>query len=547
MDRKAILINSVMGSLMASMTMSALVIALPAIFRGVGVDPLSPEGFTAMFWLILVYPFVVAISVAIIGRISDMWGKGRAFTVGAVLFTIASLLLGIAPGKGSVALYQLIIYRVLQAIGGSLMFSNSAAIIADVFPPSERGFAQGIIGISFGAGSILGLLIGGVLAVVDWRWVFLVNVPIGAINVLWAYRVVYNVSPGVGRVVVDVPGVAALASSLFLILLGLVFAMLPYGDSLVGWGNPLVWALIAAGLVLLAAIVPIERRAATPIFRLDLFKIRQFSFGVLSAFFLFMAQGANIFVLSLLLQAIYLPLHGIPYEDTPFWAGVYLIPSSIASAAFAPIGGKLLNKLGARVVATVGAVLMAIGFELLAALPMSFSYALFAGIIFLIGMGSGLFMSPNLVSILSSVPSNLRSTASGVRASLQNIGTLMSFAIFMTLIVIGSSAALAPSIRSALIGAGLTAQQADELLAIPPAFALFAAFLGYNPIATLAKMTGASIQPAIYAKITEPQFFASAIAPAMGLGFNYAYHLAAALALMAALLSYFRGREIFIE
>jgi MFS family permease len=536
-----------MGSLMASMTMSALVIALPAIFRGVGVDPLSPEGFTAMFWLILVYPFVVAISVAIIGRISDMWGKGRAFTVGAVLFTIASLLLGIAPGKGSVALYQLIIYRVLQAIGGSLMFSNSAAIIADVFPPSERGFAQGIIGISFGAGSILGLLIGGVLAVVDWRWVFLVNVPIGAINVLWAYRVVYNVSPGVGRVVVDVPGVAALASSLFLILLGLVFAMLPYGDSLVGWGNPLVWALIAAGLVLLAAIVPIERRAATPIFRLDLFKIRQFSFGVLSAFFLFMAQGANIFVLSLLLQAIYLPLHGIPYEDTPFWAGVYLIPSSIASAAFAPIGGKLLNKLGARVVATVGAVLMAIGFELLAALPMSFSYALFAGIIFLIGMGSGLFMSPNLVSILSSVPSNLRSTASGVRASLQNIGTLMSFAIFMTLIVIGSSAALAPSIRSALIGAGLTAQQADELLAIPPAFALFAAFLGYNPIATLAKMTGASIQPAIYAKITEPQFFASAIAPAMGLGFNYAYHLAAALALMAALLSYFRGREIFIE
>ncbi|MEL9991580.1 MAG: MFS transporter [Thermoproteus sp.] len=545
--RRAILFNSVLGSFMASMNMSALVIALPAIFRGIDVDPFSPLGFVAMLWLILSYPFAVAVLVAIIGRISDMYGKGRAFTLGTIIFTVASLLLGLTPGNGNAAVAQMIAYRILQGVGGSFMFSNSAAIIADVFPPRERGFAQGLVGISFSAGSLTGLLVGGLLAVVDWRLVFLVNVPFGVLNALWSYRVVYNISPGVGKVFVDWAGTITLAAGLLLLLLGLAFSMIPYGNSMMGWSNPLVWAMLSAGLTLIVAVVPLERRAKTPMLRLDLFSIRQFSFGVLSAFLLFIAQGANVFVLSIFLQAVYLPMNGMPYELTPLWAGIYLIPSSIASAVFAPIGGKLVNRLGARAVATIGAALMGIGFELLAALPLTFHYALFALIVALIGAGSGLFMSPNLVSILSSVPSNLRSAASGVRAMMQNVGSLLSFAIFMTLIIAGSASALTPAIQQALLNAGVPAVTAQLLLSTPPVVAFFAAFLGYNPLGTLISLNHVQLSQDVYAEITKPQFFASAIAPALVDGFHYAYHLAAALAFIAALLSALRGKEVFIE
>ena len=548
MDHKrSILFNSVLGSFMASMNISALVIALPAVFRGINIDPFSPLGFIAMLWLILSYPFAVAVLVAIIGRISDMYGKGRAFTLGSIVFTTASLLLGLTPGSGAVAVYQMIAYRVLQGIGGALMFSNSAAIIADVFPPSERGFAQGVVGISFAAGSVTGLLVGGLLAVVDWRLVFLVNVPFGILNILWSYKVIYNVSPGTGRVQIDWLGAAILAAGLFLILLGLALSTVPYGGHMLGWSNPLVWTSLIVGLALVATLIPIERRVRTPMLRIDLFSIRQFSLGVFSAFLLFMAQGANVFVLSIFLQAVYLPMNGMPYELTPLWAGIYLIPSSIASAVFAPIGGKLVNRLGARTVATLGAALMGVGFELLSSLPLNFHYALFASIISLIGAGSGLFMSPNIVSILSAVPSSLRATASGMRAMVQNIGTLLSFAVFMTLIVVGSASALAPSIYNALIGAGVPPSVAQLLLSTPPIVAFFAAFLGYNPMGTLVSLNHVQLSPSVYAEITKPQFFANAIAPALLDGFRYAYHLAAALAFIAAVLSALRGKEVFVE
>ena len=545
--REAILFNSVLGSFMASMNISALVIALPAVFRGIGIDPFSPLGFMSMLWLILAYPFTVAVLVAIAGRLSDMYGKGRAFTLGAAVFTAASLLLGLTPGTGAAAALQMIAYRALQGVGGALMFSNSAAIIADVFPPHERGFAQGIVGISFSAGSLTGLLAGGALAVIDWRLTFLANVPFGVLNALWSYKVMYRVSPGTGKVVVDWVGAAVLATALFLLLMGLALSTVPYDGHALGWSAPYVWALLAGGAALIAALIPLERRARTPMLRLDLFSNKQFSFGVFSAFLLFLAQGANVFVLSIFLQAVYLPMGGMPYELTPLWAGIYLIPNSVASAVFAPIGGKLVNRLGARSVATAGAALMGMGFEMLSALPLSFHYALFAAIVALIGAGTGLFMSPNLVSILSAVPSSTRAAASGVRAMLQNIGTLLSFAVFISLIVAGSAAALGPSIYNALVGAGVPPDSARLLLSTPPVVAFFAAFLGYNPMATLASLNHVQLGGAVYAAITRPQFFADAVAPALIDGFHYAYHLAAAFAFAAALLSALRGREVFVE
>jgi MFS family permease len=545
--REAILVNSFLGSLMASMTMSAIIIALPDILRGIGVNPMSPLGFASMMWLMFSYPLMVAVAVPIVGRLSDMYGRGKMFTIGDAIFTVMSTLLGIVPGYGSVAVAQMIAYRFVQGLGGSMMFTNSAAIITDVYPPHRRGVAMGIVSIAFSAGSIIGLVVGGVLAVVNWRLVFLVNTPIGIASTAWAYVTVYRLPLGLRRVRVDYLGASMLAASLVLLLLGITFGMLPSGNSMMSWGSPMVLGLIGGGLLLMALLIPVEMRTGEPILKINLFRIRPFTFGVLSALFLFLAQGANIFVLSLLLQAIYLPMHGVPYSETPLLAGIYLIPSSIANAVFAPVGGRLINRFGARVVSTIGAVLLGVSFELLTLLSLNFNYTLFAADLFLMGTGSGLFQSPNLVSIMSSVPQEDRSAASGLRASMQNIGLLMSFAVFLTLILVGSATALSTSISSALIKVGVPSDVVSELTRIPPAYALFAAFMGYDPMKFLMSQAGVDLPGSVYAAVTKPTFFPSAIAPAMATGFIYAYHIAAIMAFTAAVFSYLRGREHIVH
>lgn len=537
------MVNSFIGSLMASMTMSAIVIALPDILRGIGVNPMSPLGFTTMLWLMFSYPLIVAVAVPIVGRLSDMYGRGRMFTIGDAIFTVLSTLLGLTPGYGPVAAMEMIAYRFIQGLGGSLMFTNSAAIITDVYPPHRRGLAMGIVGIAFSAGSIVGLVIGGVLAVINWRLVFLVNTPIGIFSTIWAYLTVYKLPFGMKKVKIDYLGALMLTASLVLLLLGMTFGMLPSGSSMMSWGNPVVIGLMSGGALMLLLLILIETRISEPMLKIELFKIRPFTFGVLSAFFLFLAQGANVFVLSLLLQAIYLPMHGIPYSETPLMAGIYLIPSSIANAVFAPVGGRLINRFGARVISTLGAVLLGVSFEILTTLSLNFNYTLFAADLLLMGAGAGLFQSPNLVSIMSSVPSEDRSAASGLRSSVQNIGLLMSFAVFLTLILVGSASSLSSALNSALIKVGVPADVAAKLTNIPPAYALFAAFMGYDPIKFLMSQVGVSITGPAYDAVTKPSFFPSAISSAMANGFTYAYHIAAIMAFIAAVFSYLRGRE----
>ncbi|BDR91542.1 MFS transporter [Vulcanisaeta souniana] len=545
-QRRAVLINAFLGALLGSMNVSSVVIALPAILRGIGLSINSSIGFMIMSWIMFAYPLVMAITVALIGRLSDMYGRGRVFTIGDIVFTLSSLLLGLTPGYGTIAGIQMVAYRFIQGLGGAMMFGNSAALITDVYPPERRGVAQGIVGISFSAGSVFGLVVGGLLATINWRWVFLFNAPIGIISIIWAYRSVYRLPAGFTKAKIDWIGASLLTISLVLLLMGLMLSMMPYGGSSLGWGNPMVWVLLGVGGVLFASLFIIEARITEPMLRVKLFRIKQFTYGVVSSLFLFLAQGANVFVLSLLLQAIYLPLHGIPYADTPLWAGIYLIPSSIANAIFAPVGGKLLNKFGARVVSTIGAVLLGISFELLTLLPITnFSYVWFAVILFIMGIGSGLFQSPNLVSILSAVPPTERSAASGLRSAMQNIGLLMSFAIFLTLILAGASTTLTQSIYNALISAGVQPSYAAKLTSIPPVYALFAAFLGYDPIETMITQAGISLPPSVFSNIDKLTFFPSAIAQAMSVGFYYAYHTAAVLAIVAAVFSYLRGREVF--
>lgn len=386
---------------------------------------------------------------------------------------------------------------------------------------------------------------------INWRLVFLINAVVGSIGTYWSYKVVYKLSPGSSSVKVDWGGAVLLAAALVSVLTALNLGMLPYGDQPLGWGgNPLVWTLLAVGAALLALLVQVERRIKEPMLRLDLFKIRQFTFGVMSAFFLFLAQGANIFVLSILLQALYLPMHGVPYSETPLLAGIYLIPNSVANALFAPIGGRLVNRLGARLVSTAGAVIAATSFELLALLPIDFNYAVFAAILFMMGAGFGLFMSPpNQVSILTPpVPPKDRSAASGMRASMQNVGSLTSIVVFLSLIIIGTYSTLSAALMNALVKAGLQAATAGQLSSIPPAIALFAAFLGYDPpISTLASLTHTSIPPQLLAELTKPSFFPTAIAPATINGFHYAYHVAALMAFTAAVLSLLRGGRERLE
>ncbi|WP_048057062.1 MFS transporter [Vulcanisaeta moutnovskia] len=545
-QRRSVLINAFLGALLGSINVSSVVIALPAILRGIGLSINTSIGFMIMAWIMFAYPLVMAITVALIGRLSDMYGRGRVFTIGDVVFTVSSLLLGLTPGYGTIAGFQLVAYRFIQGLGGAMMFGNSAALITDVFPPERRGVAQGIVGISFSAGSVLGLVIGGLLATINWRWVFLFNAPIGIVSIIWAYKSVYKLPAGFTRTKIDWIGASLLTLSLVLLLMGLMLSMTPYENSSLGWGNPMVWTLLGTGGALFIVLFIIEARITEPMLRVKLFRIRQFTYGVVSSLFLFLAQGANVFVLSLLLQAIYLPLHGIPYADTPLWAGIYLIPSSVANAIFAPIGGKLLNKFGARVVSTLGAVILAVSFELLTLLPITnFSYVWFAVILFIMGTGSGLFQSPNLVSILSAVPPTERSAASGLRSAMQNIGLLMSFAIFLTLVLTGASSTLVRSIYNALVSAGVPVSDAVRLTSIPPVYALFAAFLGYDPIRTMITQASISLPANVLSSIDQLSFFPSAIAPAMAVGFYYAYHAAAILAVIAAVFSYLRGREVF--
>ncbi len=254
------MINAFLGALLGSMNVSSVVIALPAILRGIGLSINTAIGFMIMAWIMFAYPLVMAITVALIGRLSDMYGRGRVFTIGDIVFTTASLLLGLTPGYGAVAGIQMVTYRFLQGLGGAMMFGNSAALITDVYPPERRGVAQGIVGISFSAGSILGLVIGGLLATINWRWVFLYNVPIGIISIVWAYRSVYGLPAGFAKAKIDWIGASLLTVSLVLLLMGLMLSMTPYGNSSLGWGNPMVWILLGIGGALFSSLFFIESK-----------------------------------------------------------------------------------------------------------------------------------------------------------------------------------------------------------------------------------------------------------------------------------------------
>ncbi|MGA2386845.1 MAG: MFS transporter [Candidatus Bathyarchaeia archaeon] len=536
--------NTTLGTLMASIDATIVLIALPAIFRGIDINPFT--SFQYMLWILFGYSIVTATLLVTFGRLSDMFGRVRLYNLGFAIFTVGSILLSITPSKGDAGAIELIVFRIVQGTGGAFLFANSAAIITDAFPSNERGKALGINQISFLAGSLIGLVLGGILAVIDWRLVFLVSVPVGVVGTVWSYLKLKEKATIRKNQKLDIWGNIAFGGGLTLILAGVIYGLIPYGNSVMGWGNPWVIASLVAGTGLLVAFPFIESRVAEPMFRLDLFKIRAFSAGNLASLFSSMSRGGVMIMLIILLQGIWLPLHGYSFSSTPFWAGILMIPMSIGFVLTGPISGWLSDKHGARLLATSGMVISAASFIGFVLLPVNFIYIAFAAVLLIMGLGGGIFASPNMASIMNSVPAEHRGAASGMRATIQNSASTISQAVFFTIIIVSLSATLPGALSAAVTSAGAP-QLASALSATPASAALFASFLGYNPVATILQSLPASlantIPKATSAYLTGSTFFPNAISSPFMTALREAFVIGAVMCVIAAVCSALRGSK----
>src|SRR4051795_11642068 len=310
--------------LMATINASILLIALPDIFRGIHIDPLAPGNTSYLLWLILGFIVVMAVLLVSLGRLGDIYGRVRMFNLGFAVFTVFSILLSITWMHGSAAAIWLILMRVGQGVGGALLFANSSAILTDAFPQDQRGLALGVNSIAAIAGSFLGLVLGGVLAPVSWRLVFLVSVPVGLFATVWAYHSKREL--GVRRTArIDWWGNATFALGLIGLMVGITYGIQPYGGHDMGWTNPFVLSTLFGGVALLIVFCFIELHVDEPMFHLELFRIRAFAAGNLAALLAAMGRGGLQFILIIWLQGIWLPEHGCAFAQTPLWAGTYML------------------------------------------------------------------------------------------------------------------------------------------------------------------------------------------------------------------------------
>jgi MFS family permease len=536
------LTNTTMAVFMSSLDGSIVIIALPAIFRGIRLDPLAPANIAYLLWMIMGYRLVQAVFVVNLGRLGDILGRVRIYNLGFVVFTVASILLSLDPFTGSHAALWLIGWRFLQAFGGSMLSANSAAILTDAFPRERRGFALGVNQVAGIAGQFIGLTAGGLLAVWDWRAVFWVNVPVGIAGTLWAYfRLRDNGARHPARI--DWWGNATFAIGLSAILVAVTYGIQSYGGHAMGWSNPAVIAGLAGGAALLAVFAAIERRVAEPLFQLRLFTIRAFTAGSLTGFIARLAQGGLQFVLIIWLQGIWLPLHGYDYSQTPFWAGIFLLPLTAGFFIAGPLSGAASDRFGARWFASGGMLLFAMSFVGLLVLPVNFPYLAFALLIALNGVGIGMYSSPNSSSVMSSVPAEYRGVASGMRSTFQNSGTSLSIGVFFSLMIAGLASALPHTLTSGLAQHGVSHQVAAQIGGLPPVSSLFAAMLGVNPVHYLLSQHGAlsSLTPANRNLLTGREFFPNLISGPFHDGLVLVFAVSAALGVIAAAVSLMRG------
>jgi MFS family permease len=536
--------NTTLGVLIASVDGSIVIISLPAIFRGIGLDPLAPGNIGYLLWMILGYLLVSAVLVVALGRLGDMFGRVRMYNAGFAIFAGASLALSLDPLMGGPGALWLIGWRVVQAFGGAMLTGNSAAILTDAFPARQRGMALGVNQITALAGQFLGLLAGGLLAAIDWHAVFWVSVPIGLVGTLWSYRSLREA--GTRRPArIDWVGTGTFTAGTGVILAAITYGIQPYGGHPTGWTNPWVLGGVAAGVALLIGFCVAETLVAGPMFRLGLFRIRAFAAGNLAALLTAIARGGMQFMLIIWLQGIWLPLHGYDYARTPLWAGIFLLPLTAGFLIAGPVSGYLSDRFGPRLFATGGLVLVAAAFVGLLALPVNFAYPEFAGLLLLSGIGQGMFSAPNTSAIMGSVPAAERGVASGMRATFQNSGTSLSIGVFFSLMITGLSTSLPHTLAAGLYAQGVPEPTATSVAALPPVSTLFAAFLGDNPVGHLLAGSGVlhTLPAHSVAVLTGTRFFPQLVSGPFHHGLVTVFAAAAAMAAIAAVASLLRGRQ----
>jgi MFS family permease len=536
------LINTTAAMFMATLDGSIVIIALPAIFRGIHLDPLASGNIAYLLWMIMGYRLVQAVLVVTVGRLGDMFGRVRIYNAGFVVFTIASILLSFDPFEGGHGALWLIGWRVLQAVGGSMLIANSAAILTDAFPRERRGFALGVNQVAGLAGMFIGLVAGGLLAAWDWRAVFWVNVPVGVFGTLWAYRKLRDNGERHGRHI-DWWGNVTFAVGLGAVLTAVTYGIQRRGGHTTGWTSPVVLGLLFGGIALLAAFAVIETRVAEPLFQLSLFRIRAFTAGNVAGLAVSIARGGLQFMLIIWLQGIWLPLHGYNYSDTPLWCGIFLLPLTAGFLIAGPLSGTLSDRFGSRGIATTGMAVFGGSFLGMMALPVDFPYWAFALLIAANGIGTGMFAAPNSSSIMSSVPASQRGVASGMRSTFQNSGTALSIGVFFSLMIAGLAASLPRTLTRGLQQQGVPHAVAHHIGTLPPVSSLFAAVLGVNPLQHLLAANGAlsSLPAAARQTLTGREFFPSLISGPFHNGLVVVFAVAAALAAVAGLASLLRG------
>jgi MFS family permease len=536
--------NTTLGTFLATVNASIVLISLPAIFKGIHLNPLEPGNVSYLLWMLMGYMLVTAVLVVTLGRLGDMYGRVKIYNAGFAIFTVTSVILSLDPFTGGSGALWLIGWRVLQAVGGAMLMANSAAIITDAFSAKQRGMALGVNIVSALAGSFIGLVAGGVLAEWDWRSIFWVNIPLGVLGTVWAYRSLHDT--GVRRKAkIDWWGNATFAVGLTAVLAAITYGIQPYGGHTMGWTSPYVLAgLIGGGLVLVAFGI-IESRVAEPMFPLGLFRNIAFTSGNAANLLASVARGGLQFMLIIWLQGIWLPLHGYSYQSTPLWAGIYLVPMTIGFLVAGPVSGYLSDKFGPQFFATGGLLVMAGSFVGMLLLPGNFSYPIFATLIFINGLGGGLFAAPNTSLIMSSVPANMRGAASGMRATFQNAGQVLSIGVFFSLMVAGLASSLPSTLNSGLTAQGVPAATANGIAQLPPVGTLFAAFLGYNPIGELlGPQVLSQLPPQNAANLTGLEFFPRLISGPFHDGLVIVFWLAIAMAVVGALASLLRSKKV---
>jgi EmrB/QacA subfamily drug resistance transporter len=410
-----------LGALMSVMNGSTLIIALPIMMKDLNLD------MGTVTWILMEYLLILTVLVPTIGRLADIAGRKKLYVSGFALFTFASLLCALSNSG-----IQLLIFRFVQGVGGALMLANSTTIVADAFPKNELGKALGVNSMVISVGNVIGPILGGFLVSIGWRSIFYINIPIGVLGTIWSFIQLKELIKIPEKQKFDFLGTILFTLGMFLLLVSLTLG------SFSGWLNPVVIIMIIASIIIIGLFIHVEKNTQYPMIDLRLLNTRILAFANASNFFNGIARGAVSFLLVFYLQ-------GIKSMD-PILAGIYLTPLAISMFIISPISGHLSDKVGSRALSSIGLIITAIG--LLGFMTIGASTPMYLIIIYMliIGLGSGLFFSPNTNAIMGSVPAHKRGVAAGLRTMLNTCGSLLSISLSMAII----SSSVTPKAMQAL-------------------------------------------------------------------------------------------------